>query len=171
MSNATLGDYLSQLKAQSPTEILEFSTPVSRDYILMALATELDRRSQPPVILTRIEGYKEVVVANIFANRQRIAAILGCRSEEISQHWSMIERILVPPVMVEQGCVQEEIQQGDEIDVSKLPIMQHYSTDAGRYITAGIVVAKDSETGVRNLSFHRLQLKGANKFGISLHSR
>ena len=35
----------------------------------------------------------------------------------------------------------------------------------------GILVCKDPDTGVRNLSYQRLQLKGANRFGASLHSR
>jgi len=58
-----------------------------------------------------------------------------------------------------------------EIDVQGLPIMRHFETDAGRYVTAGVVVAKDPVTGIRNLSFHRLQIKTNNKMGISLHSR
>jgi 4-hydroxy-3-polyprenylbenzoate decarboxylase len=33
------------------------------------------------------------------------------------------------------------------------------------------VVAKDPDTGVYNLSYHRMQLQGPNQFGISLHSR
>ena len=67
--------------------------------------------------------------------------------------------------------MQETVYRNEELDVNRLPIMQHFATDAGRYITAGIVVAKDPDTGVRNLSYHRMQLKGPRKFGISLHSR
>ena len=37
--------------------------------------------------------------------------------------------------------------------------------------TAAFIVAKDPHTGVRNLSFHRMQVKSADKMGISLHSR
>ena len=40
-----------------------------------------------------------------------------------------------------------------------LPISRHYEKDAGRYIGSGILVCKDPDTGVRNLSYQRLQLK------------
>jgi 2,5-furandicarboxylate decarboxylase 1 len=40
--------------------------------------------------------------------------------------------------------------------------------DAGRFITGGIVIAKDSESGTRNASFHRLQLLGGNRTGLKL---
>jgi UbiD family decarboxylase len=60
---------------------------------------------------------------------------------------------------------------GDDVDVSTLPISRHFSGDAGRYISSGILVCKDPDTGVRNLSFQRLQMKGADRFGASLHSR
>jgi 2,5-furandicarboxylate decarboxylase 1 len=33
------------------------------------------------------------------------------------------------------------------------------------------VVARDPDTGVRNASFHRMQLRGPNRLGTSLHSR
>jgi UbiD family decarboxylase len=50
-------------------------------------------------------------------------------------------------------------------------ISRHFEKDAGRYIGSGILVCKDPDTGVRNLSYQRLQLKGPRRFGASLHSR
>ena len=38
-------------------------------------------------------------------------------------------------------------------------------------MTNGIVVARDPDTGVRNASYHRLQVMGRTRFGTSLHSR
>lgn len=34
-----------------------------------------------------------------------------------------------------------------------------------------IVVVKDPDNGVHNLSYHRMQFKGGNKFGISMHTK
>lgn len=34
-------------------------------------------------------------------------------------------------------------------DLSKLPILTHYKRDGGTYITAGVVIAKDPETGFK----------------------
>ena len=52
-----------------------------------------------------------------------------------------------------------------------LPIITHFPIDAGPYLTSGLVIAKDPESGSETLGFHRMQLKGKDKLGISLHSR
>jgi 2,5-furandicarboxylate decarboxylase 1 len=49
-----------------------------------------------------------------------------------------------------------------------LPALQHTAADAGRYITAGIVIALDPDTGVYNASYHRLMLAGGYRAGIQL---
>ena len=46
--------------------------------------------------------------------------------------------------------------------------LQHTAADAGRYVTAGIVIACDPETGVYNASYHRLMLAGPNRAAIQL---
>jgi 4-hydroxy-3-polyprenylbenzoate decarboxylase len=60
---------------------------------------------------------------------------------------------------------------GSEIDLWTYPIPVHFSTDAGRYISGGVVIAKDPDTGTGNLNFTRLQVKDAATMGASLHSR
>src|SRR6202035_5247631 len=70
-----------------------------------------------------------------------------------------------------RGPVHDVVMQGNQVDVATLPISRHFEKDAGRYIGSGILVCKDPDTGVRNLSYQRLQLKGPNRFGASLHSR
>jgi 2,5-furandicarboxylate decarboxylase 1 len=52
-----------------------------------------------------------------------------------------------------------------------LPIPVHHEKDSGAYITAGVLIAKNPETGVRNLSIHRLQVSGPNKLGILMLPR
>jgi len=44
-----------------------------------------------------------------------------------------------------------------ETNLYKLPILYHYKGDGGYYITAGIIIAEDSEYGL-NASYHRLML-------------
>lgn len=50
-------------------------------------------------------------------------------------------------------------------------VLRHFAEDGGPYITNAIVVARDPDTGVRNASYHRMQLKGPRRLGTSLHSR
>src|ERR1700722_17068126 len=77
----------------------------------------------------------------------------------------------LPARIVDHGVVQEVVRIGSDIDAATLPISRHFEKDAGRYIGSGILVCKDPDTGTRNLSYQRLQLKAPNRFGASLHSR
>jgi 2,5-furandicarboxylate decarboxylase 1 len=49
-----------------------------------------------------------------------------------------------------------------------LPVLFHTAEDAGRFITAGVVIVRDPETGICNASYHRLQLIGADRTAIKL---
>jgi UbiD family decarboxylase len=60
---------------------------------------------------------------------------------------------------------------GTDLDLRRLPIPTYFPGDAGRYLTAGMLVARDPETGVETEGYHRFQLKGADRMGVSLHSR
>jgi 2,5-furandicarboxylate decarboxylase 1 len=50
-------------------------------------------------------------------------------------------------------------------------VPRHFIQDAGPYITAGMVAARDPDTGVSNLAYVRLQVKGPRRLGASVHSR
>lgn len=172
MPNQGLADYLQKLQQEAPDEVVVIKEPVPRDYVITAYALEMDRRSRFPVLIfEKVEGSELPIVTNVFARRSRIARMLGTEEGQLSQRWLELEGNRLPPMVVSGGPVKEVVTKGNQVDITTLPIMKHFVTDAGRYVTAGIVVAKDPDTGVRNLSFHRMQVKGPNKFGISLHSR
>lgn len=169
MSNPDLRDYLGSL---GHGEIVRISQPIQRDFLITALCMELDKRKLYPVVcFDKVVGYDMVIVANLFAKRERILRMMGTSAKDLSKTWLDAEEKKIKPEIVTQGKVQEVTQTGDDIDVRDLPIMQHFRTDAGRDVTSGFIVAKDPETGIRNLSFHRMQVKTSNRMGISLHSR
>jgi UbiD family decarboxylase len=111
------------------------------------------------------------VVANVFADRARIARIAGVAPGEFNFAWTRALERLMQPEMVESGPVHEKVFFGNEVDAGRLPLSRHFEQDAGRYLGSGILICKDPDTGGRNLSFQRLQLKAPNRFGASLHSR
>lgn len=135
------------------------------DYLLTAVVEELERQKRFPVVeLTGAEGAR--TVGNLFASRRRLAAAI---SNVLTVQESA--RRLAAPVISAHAPAFENVLTGAEMDVQRLPLCRHYAEDAGRYISSGIVIARDPETGRYNLSFHRMQCKGKNRFGISLHSR
>lgn len=154
-------------------DILRIEAPLDLDYTPTALVLELEKRQQFPLLrIEQPQGFGMPVVANLFADRGRIARMAGAGSPaEFNEAWLRAEANPMPPRLVAAGPVQEVVQTGVDVDAAGLPISRHFEQDAGRYIGSGILVCKDPDTGVRNLSFQRLQLKGPNRFGASLHSR
>jgi UbiD family decarboxylase len=73
--------------------------------------------------------------------------------------------------VVSTAAWDEVVLEGDQIDLTKLPIPLQFSVDAAPYITAGQLTARDPVTGVDTTGFHRLMLKSKNCLGVSLHSR
>jgi UbiD family decarboxylase len=48
-------------------------------------------------------------------------------------------------------------------DLTELPVLTYYKRDGGPYITSGVIIAKDPETGIRNASIHRMLLLGKDR--------
>lgn len=166
---ASLRTFLDSLP---PEDVLRLSDTTPLDYKPTALVLELERQKRFPVVyIERPDGFDMPVVTNLFADRDRIARMAGVQPGQFNEAWQRVLEHPIPPRLVASGVVQEAVFLGNEADAGALPISRHFQKDAGRYIGSGILVCKDPDTGVRNLSFQRLQLKAPNRFGASLHSR
>jgi 2,5-furandicarboxylate decarboxylase 1 len=159
------------LDALPAGELLRVDSIDELDHAKTALVLELDARKRHPVVRFDRPSGGVPVVANLFADRERIARMAGTTRSGFNATWGEALGHQLAAVIVDVGACQEVVQQGDDVDVGALPITRHFEGDAGRYISSGILVCKDPDTGVRNLSFQRLQLKGPNRLGASLHSR
>jgi 2,5-furandicarboxylate decarboxylase 1 len=71
----------------------------------------------------------------------------------------------VAPTLVSSGPVKEVIQTGDQVNLLEIPAHVAGAKDAGPFIASGLGVTRDPDTGCRNVSFHRLQVKGRNRTG------
>lgn len=167
-----LRDYLKYIHDQFPEEILEISHLVSPDFEITAYALELDKLPAPPILLfNNVNGYQSHVVTNLFASPKRLARIFGTTPETLFTGWLSFAHKRIKPKIVSSAPVKEIIKTGDAIDLGEFPIPTHFSNDAGRYITAGVIFTKDPTSNVGNLSFARLQVMQKNTLGTSLHSR
>jgi 2,5-furandicarboxylate decarboxylase 1 len=171
-TDMSLRTFLAELEKNNSTELLRIKEPVALDYEISALTMEMDRRKRSPVLLfDNVKGSPFPILANMFGSRRNFAAALGIGEEVLIEELARGSDRVIEPVLSKAGPVQEVVHRGDDADLGKLPIMVHFAEDAGRYITNAIVVAKDPDTGVRNASFHRMQVKGPKRLGTSLHSR
>ena len=160
------------LASCSAADILRLPGSTEIDYGPTALVLELEARGRAPIVMIEdAAGFGMPVVSNLFGCRDRIARMVGAPPGGFNDVWMRAMAKPIPPRIVATGPVHEVIEIGADVDVGTLPISRHFAQDAGRYIGSGILVCKDPDTGVRNLSYQRLQLKGPRRFGGSLHSR
>ncbi|MGA2893693.1 MAG: UbiD family decarboxylase [Xanthobacteraceae bacterium] len=105
------------------------------------------------------------------ANIRHAAIAFGTSLEAMIP--SIAERMgkCIAPVMVDNGPVKDVKFNKGEFDLTHLPVHVAGQRDGGPVIGSGLVVTKDPDTGRRNVSFHRLQIKGPNKSGILLYPR
>lgn len=157
-------DYLSSLEKQGYLERIGEPTDLMDIPKFMAQAEKKGKA----VIFENIKDYEYPVFNNIFGRREFLASLLGCSREEVAREFNKRYENRIKPVLVDSGPVQEVIITGDDVDIQKFPFIVHSAKDAGRYITGGMVIAKDPETGVRNCSFNRMQLKGPRKTGFRM---
>lgn len=167
-----LRSFLEQYKFEYPGEVWEIGDRVSLKCEMTAFALQLEKKQKFPVLqFKNVEDYPFPVVSNLFANRTRIAFMLGLEEQGLISDWPRLASRRIKPMLANDAPVKEVICKGNDIDLLRYPIPMHFDTDAGRYISAGVTVAKDPDTGVGNLNFTRLQIKGADLMGASLHSR
>ncbi len=99
------------------------------------------------------------------ANLRQAALALGVPLAQLVPTLARLMGERVPVQMVPTGPVKDVVRIGDEVDIRQLPAHVAGAQDAGPFIASGLVVSKDPESGLRNISFHRLQVKGPRKTG------
>ena len=134
------------------------------------------------VVLDSGERSQFPVVINLFGSMRRISLALGVDDlDEIGQRITEMLDLKVPegiigklamlPRLLELGkfppriksgkpACQEIVLKGEEVDLSKLPIITCWPEDGGPYITLPMVISKDPKRGIRNVGMYRVQVTG-----------
>jgi len=162
-----LRSFISAVESKHPEEIARVIKPISPRYEITALLTRLERSKRFPLLFCeKVNGSDAPVVINVQASRKLMAFALECRPDELADAFSARQNQPIPPVELSAAPVHEVLRLDDEVDLTQVPLLTHYDVNAAPYITAGIVVAADPDTGVRNTSYNRLMLAGKRELRI-----
>jgi 2,5-furandicarboxylate decarboxylase 1 len=168
----SLRGFVQDVEKTSPDQVLRIAEPVDRKLEMTSTVLELDRLNKSPIVIfEKVSGFDMPVITNIAANRSLLAACLGVDVKHLPTAFRERCQTYIKPELVSTGAWNEVVLEGEDVDLTKLPIPHQFSVDAAPYITAGQITARDPETGVDTTGFHRLMLKGRNRLGVSLHSR
>jgi 2,5-furandicarboxylate decarboxylase 1 len=143
-----------------------YTAPIDPHLEVAAVMKTLD--GGPALLFTKVDGYDTPVVGNLLSCQANCEAAFGIDFNGIREFIGRALGAPKPPVLVERSPAQEHVHTRD-IDLARmLPALHHTADDAGRFITAGIVIVRDPDTGTYNASYHRLQLTGAGRTGVKL---
>ncbi|MBI5460188.1 UbiD family decarboxylase [Methanobacterium sp.] len=114
----------------------------------------LKKNPKDTIIMENIRESDMKVISGICNTREKIARALNTDVAGITQ--KIMGAINNPLPINDFKSPQDSFDISKTADLTELPVLTYYSRDGGPYITSGVIIAKDPETGVRNASIHRM---------------
>jgi 2,5-furandicarboxylate decarboxylase 1 len=151
------------------TDRLAIARPdLSLRHEIAGVANRMDGRKA--TLFPKAGGQDGTVISGIVSDRNWMAEALGLAPDEVLRHFQKASNEPLRWNEVESGPAQEVVHR--EVDILKqLPVPTHNEHDSGAYITAGILISRDPETGIQNVAIHRCQISGPDRIGILLLPR
>ena len=136
-----------------------------------ALADAAIATRGPALLLENIQGSKCSVVVGIHATHNRIGRALGLPMDtatakivaELDRRWSNYP---VPSEEVPTGPCQELVLQGNDVNLTDLPVYRVNERDGGPYFDKPVILTRSPDDGSYNVGIYRCQLKGAKQLSI-----
>ena len=160
-----LRGFLSHLESQR--QLLRVKDEVDVKYEIAAGMRKTSDIEGPALLFENVKGYPGWrVLGGLFATRKLVALGLGVLQEQMLERYLTLEDQRIRPELVASGPVKEVKWTGSQIDLSKIPIVTHAGKDCGPYVTIGVQIGKDGDSGVRNLSIHRMLVLGKDRLSL-----
>jgi UbiD family decarboxylase len=151
----------------SDSTVRRLTEPVDPRFELAALAVQDESQ---PIVFEDVAGYPDLqAVTNVISTRERIARALGIDRAGIND---ALREATTDPTALESPTEPDFEPVATDPDLADhVPIPTYYDEHERQYVASGIVVAKDPDSGVHNLSFHRLMYDGGSDFVMRLVER
>ena len=176
---SSLGEFLDQYRRYHPEDVFGVTRDIDVEYESTAYYKLLEEKN-PLIWFSNVKGYPDFqIVTNVMGSRKRMAFALGLDSE--SQLYEILNDALNSKseilVSDENPPIKQRVFEGKDADLYRLPVVRHYSGDGshtgfGRYITAGLAVARDPlSPETINMSFTRIQIIDKDRYAFDMGSR
>jgi len=185
MKYKDLRDFIAQLEQRG--ELVRISQPVDPVLEMTEIADRTLRGEGPALLFEKPKGFNTPVLVNLFGTPKRVA--LGMGQEEVSalrevgkllaflkepeppkglkdafSKLPIFKQVLnMSPKQVKKAACQQVVLSGDQVDLTKLPVMTCWPGDAAPLITWGLTVTKGPHKERQNLGIYRQQVLGKNK--------
>lgn len=149
-------EFLKDLKKDF--NVIEIENEVSTN---LEAAGFLKKYPKDAIIMENIQESDMKVISGICNTREKIARALNTDVAGITQ--KIMDATNNPISISDHENIENSFDVSKSANLSKIPVLTYYQRDGGPYITSGVIIAKDPETGVRNASIHRMLLLGKDR--------
>jgi 4-hydroxy-3-polyprenylbenzoate decarboxylase len=127
----------------------------------------------PAMMFHHVKGHPDAsVLIGLLASRERVGTLLGCRKEELGKLLCECAKNPIQPVVTEEDApCQERIYRAEDPDFDLfrlIPAPTNTPVDAGPYITIGMCYATHPDTGLSDVTIHRMCIQSKNELSIFL---
>ena len=187
-----LREYISKLEAAG--ELRRITTRVDCRFEMAEIADRVSKmEGGGKALLFENNGTEFPVLMNMMGSDRRMAMALGVDSLEhiakriddmlkgaMSPKNSLMDKLRMLPLLQDvakwfprktsgRGECQEVVWQGEDVDLSRLPILTSWPADGGPFITLPMVCTKDPDTGIPNMGMYRMQIFDRCTTGMHWH--
>jgi len=191
MSFENLGEFIECLEKKG--ELLRIKDRVSPVLEITEITDRMSKKEKggKALLFENVEGSTFPVITNAFGSPRRIVLALGAdpdvlagRLNEILKmappHSIMEKMSLIPKIISwsrflprkdkrKRAPCQEIVLTGDDVDLTKLPVLYCWPKDGGRFITLPLVFTKGLYDGKGNTGMYRMQIYDKNTTGMHWH--
>jgi 4-hydroxy-3-polyprenylbenzoate decarboxylase len=185
MSFHDLREFLSRLSARG--QLLEIDAPIDPELESTALSLRALQADGPALLMHNPVGSAHSLLGNLFGHRSRIELAMGERPlgslRELGEllaaikeprwpgnlrdalaTWPELAQLAhVAPRQTADAAFNEEVLEGSDIDLARLPIQRCWPEDVDRLITFGLVVTRGTRQRRQNVAIYRQQPIGRNR--------
>ncbi|WP_316367074.1 4-hydroxy-3-polyprenylbenzoate decarboxylase [Candidatus Thiodiazotropha sp. CDECU1] len=185
MKYKDLRDFIQQLESRG--DLKRIHTEVDPKLEITEICDRTLRRGGPALLFEQVKGSPYPLLGNLFGTPDRVAMGMGEESVEalrevgrllaflkepdppkgMKDAWDKLpvfRKVLdMAPKELRNAPCQAVSQQGDEVDLTRLPIQTCWPEDAAPLITWGLVITRGPSKSRQNLGIYRMQLLGPNR--------
>jgi 2,5-furandicarboxylate decarboxylase 1 len=147
-------------------ELIDVNRPVALNDVGKAMKQSYVRQG-PAIMFTR-NGTDYPLVAGVYSTRSK--ALLAFEADEdtiFDKVLTGLDNPIPPTAFAGKAPCQDEVITGEDIDIRRWPVPTYSPQDGGPYITPGIVVSKDPETGIPDIGHYRFLILGKDTVSFS----
>ena len=183
MKYKDLRDFISQLESQG--ELKRITAEVDPVLEMTEISDRVLREKGPALLFENPKGYDTPVLANLFGTPERVgmgeSSVSALREvgkllaslkepsppkglKDAISSISKFKKVLdMAPKKIRKAACQEFVLEGNDVDLSKIPIQTCWPDDVAPLITWGLVITKGPNKSRQNLGIYRQQVLGKNR--------